>query len=88
MSFKEVLEGYMQDRNEDVDLAFMENIVKEHDSELESAKTQASQEMETAWKEKYKKAFFHGDEKEESRNNRVDSDPNRYSIDDLMGCFK
>ena len=56
MSFKEVLEGYMQDRNEDSDLAFMENIVKEHDTEVESAKTQASQEMETAWKEKYKKA--------------------------------
>ena len=87
MSFKEVLEGYMKDRNEDSDLAFMENIVKEHDSELESAKTQASQEMETAWKEKYKKAFFHGDEKE-SMNNQVDSDPDKYSIDDLMECFK
>lgn len=88
MSFKEVLEGYMKDRNDDADLTFMENIVKEHDSELESAKTQASQETETAWKEKYKKAFFHGDGKEESNNNHIDSDPNKYSIDDLMECFK
>lgn len=88
MSFREVLEGYMQDRNEDADLAFMENIVKEHDSEIESAKSLASQETETAWKEKYKKAFFHGDGNEESSNNHIDSDANRYSIDDLMECFK
>lgn len=86
MSFREVLEGYMQDRNDDRDIAFMEEIVREHEQEIESAKNEGSTETEKTWKEKYKKAFFHGEEKTE--NEPTPQDPNAFSIDDLMDCFK
>ena len=51
MSFREVLEGYMKDRNEDSDIIFMEQIVSEHEQEIENAKSEGSSEMEKTWKD-------------------------------------
>lgn len=73
MSFKEVLENYMKDKDSEADISFLENILKEHEAEVQAGNSaeevtrlngeiekikSEKEESERAWRQKYRDAFF------------------------------
>lgn len=73
MSFKEVLENYMKDKDSEADISFLENILKEHEAEVKAGNSaeevarlngkiekikSEKEESERTWRQKYRDAFF------------------------------
>lgn len=73
MSFKEVLEDYMKDKDSEADISFLENILKEHEAEVSAGNSaeevarlngeiekikSEKEESERTWRQKYRDAFF------------------------------